>query len=180
MLWTIAVATLSLVSSSPAPAGALAATTGPADSVDVCALYTREEVAALSGDVVRAPRPSNYKMNMVTSSSCWYRTKTHSWSVKINVERGRDQEGIKELISSLKGVVSQTTSNAAKPVSGIGDEAYWGQIGPTNGSLHVVVGTDFLTVQTWGKAPGAGTLEKTKEVATIVVNRFKERYASAH
>jgi hypothetical protein len=48
-----------------------------------------------------------------------------------------------------------------------------------HGMLQVFIGTDFLKVQTWGKAAGAGTLEKTKELATTVVKRFKERCAAS-
>lgn len=180
MIWPIVATMLSLVSASPGWVGAPVAAAGRTDSVDVCALFTEEEVAALSGDEVRAPRRTTYRFGTVTSSSCWYRTDKGSWSVKMNVERGRSAEDLQGMLKTLKGVVTQTTTQSLQPVAGIGDEAYWGQVGPTNGSLHVVIGTDFLTVQTWGKAPGAGTLEKTKEVATIVVNRFKERYASAH
>ena len=145
----------------------------------MCALYTREEVAALSGVAVRAPRENTYHFGTVTSSSCWYRTAKSAWSVKMNVERGRSREDLQTMLKALKGVATQTTAQSLQPVSGIGDEAYWGQIGPTNGSLHVVIGTDFLTVHTWGKAPGAGTLEKTKEVAAIVVKRYKEKYAAS-
>jgi hypothetical protein len=179
MFWPIAVATLSLALSPPGPASTLVGITGRADSVDVCALYTREEVAALSGTEAHKPRENTYQFGTVTSSSCWYRTDKSAWSVKTIVERGRTPEDLQMMLKALKGVATKTTAQSLQPVAGIGDEAYWGQIGPTNGSLHVVIGTDFLTVQTWGKAPGAGTLAKTKEVAAIVVKRYKEKYAAS-
>jgi hypothetical protein len=38
--------------------------------------------------------------------------------------------------------------------------------------LHVIKGTDVLSIRTYGKGPGAGTLEKTKELMAIVYPRF--------
>jgi len=147
-------------------------------SVDACALYTREEVAALANATANKPRPSENKFGTVTSSSCWTRASNSAWSVKVNVERGRSAADLKQMLQTLKGVASKTTGSALKPVQGIGDEAYWGQVDPSHGMLHIVIGTSFLTVETWGKAEGAGTLDRTKEIATLVVKRFKEQYPS--
>jgi hypothetical protein len=82
------------------------------------------------------------------------------------------------MLKMLVGAPSKAAGQSFQRISGIGDEAYWGQVSPTNGMLHLVVGTDFLTVQTWGDAPGAGTLAKTKELAATVLARYKERYAA--
>jgi hypothetical protein len=145
-------------------------------SVDACALYTRQEVESLAGVSTNKPRPSEVKFGTVTSNSCWTRASNSSWSVKINVERGRTSADLKQMLGTLKGVASKTTGSALKPVAGVGDEAYWGQTDPSHGMLHIVIGTSFLTVETWGKGPGAGTLDRTKEIATVVVKRFKEQY----
>jgi hypothetical protein len=82
----------------------------------------------------------------------------------------------RRLLGTLKGVASKTTGSALKPVRGLGDEAYWGKMDPSHGMLHIVIGTNFLTVETWGKAPDAGTLDRTMEIAALVVKRFKEQY----
>jgi hypothetical protein len=159
------------------PPAASVARAQPA-SVDACALYTREEVEALAKVGTNKPRPSENKFGTVTSNSCWTRASNSSWSVKINVERGRTAADLKQMLTTLKGVASNTTGTALKPVAGIGDEAYWGQTDPSHGMLHVVIGTSFLTVETWGKADGAGSLDRTKEIASVVIKRFKERYPS--
>ena len=168
----------SLVAALPLIAAPPVVTAGRAQpaSVDACALYTREEVEALAKIGTNKPRPSENKFGTVTSNSCWTRASNSSWSVKINVERGRTADDLKQMLKSLKGVASNTTGTALKPVTGIGDEAYWGQTDPSHGMLHIVIGTSFLTVETWGKADGAGSLDRTKEIAAIVIKRFKERY----
>jgi hypothetical protein len=42
--------------------------------------------------------------------------------------------------------------------------------------LYIVMGTSFVTVETWGRGAGAGTLDRTKGIAELVVKRFKQRY----
>jgi len=165
-------AALSIVGAPPA----VAVARGQPASVDACALYTREEVQALANIGTNKPRPSEHKFGTVTSNSCWTRASNSSWSVKINVERGRTAAELQQMLNTLKGVASNTTGSALKPVAGIGDQAYWGQTDPSHGLLHVVIGTNFLTVETWGKADGAGSLDRTKEIAAVVIKRFKERY----
>ena len=158
-----------------APRNVAGSATQPA-SVDACALYTREEVAALANTTATKPRPSENRFGTVTSNSCWTRASNSSWSVKVNVERSRSSDEIKQMLATLGITAKRTTSVGLKPVTGIGDEAYWGQIDPAHGMLHIVVGKSLLTVETWGRGTGAGTLGPTKEIATLVVKRFKERY----
>jgi len=81
-------------------------------------------------------------------------------------------------LKALKGVAKNETSQSLKPISGLGDEAYWGQVGPTNGQFHVVVGTTMINIQTWGKPDGAGTMEQTRPIADLVVKRYKDRYGN--
>jgi hypothetical protein len=145
-------------------------------SVDACALYTRQEVEALAKAGTNAPRPDESKFGTVTSNSCWTRASDRSWSVKVNVERGRTAAELKQMLGSLKGSASSKPETALKPVSGLGDEAYWGQVEPSHGMLYIVMGTSFLTVEAWGRGAGAGTLDRTKGIAELVVKRFKQRY----
>ena len=144
----------------------------PADSLDACGLYTREEVSALAGEAAKKPRA--FTINPATHSSCT--TTTSKLTVKVYIEGYPDKEALQMSLKALKGVVTNETSKALLPVSGLGSEAYWGQVGPTNGQFHVVVGTTMVSIQTWGSGPGAGTMEKTRPIADIVVKRYKERY----
>lgn len=141
---------------------------------DACALYTLEEFAAFAKDEGRRHRPTARSFNGVSTTTCWHGTQYDSWSMKIIVQRGNNKADMKMMLDALKKVAAGTTGKAPEMVSGLGDEAFWGQIGPSNGQLHVVLGTDFLTIQTWGKAPGAGTLPETKKLATIIMERFKK------
>jgi hypothetical protein len=145
------------------------------DSLDACGLYTREDVAALAGESTKKPR--TFTIDPAMHSSCTTETSSGKLTVKVYIERASSKEMMQTKLKTLKGVVTNTTSQALKPVSGLGDEAYWGQIGPTNGQFHVVIATTMVSIQTWGKAPGAGTMEKTRPIADLVIKRYKERYA---
>ena len=144
-----------------------------ADSLDACALFTRDEVATAAGESARKPRPNSVnKMH----SSCITTSSTGKLSVNVYIERHESKEIFQLSLKALKGVAKNQTSQALKPVSGLGDEAYWGQIGPTSGQFHVVMGTTMIGIHTSGKGPGAGTMEKTRPIADVVMKRYKERY----
>ena len=45
-----------------------------------------------------------------------------------------------------------------------------------NGQFHVIVGTTMVSIQTFGKGPGAGTMDLTRPIADLVIKRYKERF----
>ena len=141
---------------------------------DACALYTLEEFAAFARDNGRRHRPTSRGSNGVSTSTCWHGTQYDSLSLKIIVQRGNNPADLRMMVAALKRVAGTTTGKPPAAVPGLGDEAFWGQIGPSNGQVHVVIGSDFLTVQTWGKGSGAGTLPKTLELARVIVERFRK------
>jgi hypothetical protein len=147
---------------------------GPADSLDACGLYTRDEVAKFAGETAKKPR--EFTINPAVHSSCT--TATNNYTVKVFIERSANKTELQDKLKALKGVAKSQTSQSLTPVSGLGDEAYWGQVNPTNGQFHVVVGSTLVNIQTFGKGPGAGTMAKTRPIADIVVKRYKERYGS--
>jgi hypothetical protein len=104
--------------------------------------------------------------------TCTYNTRHDKLGADVTVERGRTTEGMKEYLNTLLGTARQTSGSAMQPVPGYGDQAHWGQINESSGMLHVIKGTDVLSIRTYGKGPGAGTLEKTKELMAIVYPRF--------
>ena len=132
------------------------------------------EVAALAGESARKPRA--FTINPATHNSCTTSTSTGEWTVKVNIEQSQSTEDLQLALKTLKGVATSQTSQPLKPVSGLGDEAYWGQISPTNGQFHVVIATTMISIQIWGDAPGAGTMEKTRPIADLVIKRYKEHY----
>ena len=141
---------------------------------DPCALLTREEMATVSADKPNKPRPRTHKWPYggLVSMTCTYNTQYNKLGADVTVERGRTPDGMKAYLKTLMGTARQTSGSAMQPVSGYGDQAHWGQINETSGMLHVIKGTDVLSIRTYGKGPGAGTLEKTKELMAIVYPRF--------
>ena len=146
----------------------------PPGAIDACALLTPNEMAAVSGDQPLGPRPRVLKWPYggLVTSSCMYHTQYGKLGADISVERGRTSEEVKGYLENLKKVAMQTTAKPLQPVSGLGDQAHWGQIGSTNGMLHVIKGTDVLSIRSYGKGPGAGTLKKTRELMAMVYPRF--------
>ena len=141
---------------------------------DACALYTLEEFAAFARDDGRRHRPTSRASNGVSTSTCWHGTRYDSLSLKIIVQRGNRAADLKMMVDALKKVSGAGSGKSPAAVPGLGDEAFWGQIGPRNGQVHIVLGTDFLTVQTWGKGSGAGTLPRTVELARVILERFRK------
>jgi hypothetical protein len=148
---------VSLAALAPAPAATLP---------DPCALFTREEVEKLAGEPTRKPHKS--ETSQINSISCRTSSSTGQWSVALVIEDKGSQEMLGMYMKSIKNV-----AGGLKEVKGLGDEAYWGQINPNNGQFHVIIGTVVITVQTWGKAAGAGTMEKTRPIADLVISRYK-------
>jgi hypothetical protein len=145
---------------------------GQAKPVDACAVLTEQAIEAVTGDDVNSGRGRTTPwLDAYVNYECDYRGKA-GWRVGINIERGRTAQGVQEYFKTLKGVVTQTTATAPKPVSGLGDEAYWGPIDATSGMLHVRVGTDVVWIHTYGRAPGAGSLEKTRALMEKALEQF--------
>jgi hypothetical protein len=133
------------------------------ESTESCFL-TPAEVEAVSGEkVLGRPRGQLRDLMGLKSYRCRYRG--DNFTVEVSLESGRSREDLQLYLKMLGAVAQGATKNSLQPVKGLGDQAWWGQINPTNGSLHIVRGTDVLTVQTYGKAPGAGTQEKTRALA---------------
>jgi hypothetical protein len=139
---------------------------------DVCSLYPLAEFAAFARDEGRRHRTTPRSFGGVSTSSCWHGTQYDSLALRITVERGRDKAGLAMYLASLRKMASPT--GKPQQVPNLGDEAFWGQLSPTSGQIHVVLGTDLVTIQTYGKGSGAGQLAKTRELATIIIERYKK------
>lgn len=135
----------------------------PAQDIDGCALISQADVESVIGEKLsRKPRVVRRTYGTVETYGCNY--KSDQWTVETRVESGRSKEDLELYLKGLGATVKQTTASTLKPVAGLGDQAWWGPINPTNGILHVVRGTDLVWVQTYGKGTGAGTLEKTRAI----------------
>jgi hypothetical protein len=132
--------------------------------------WSRAEAQDAGEDPCAFPRVN--KWQGMISMTCTYNTRYDKLGASASVERGRTPDEMKLYLKTLMGTAKETSGDAMKPVPGLGDQAHWGQIGPTSGMLHVIKGTDVLSIRTYGKGPGAGTLDKTKELMAIVYPRF--------
>ena len=144
----------------------------PADTFDGCAFISASDVEAVMGaKLERKPRTVSRAFGTVSNNGCTYRSQT--FTVEVRLESGRSPDGLEMYLKALGATVKQTTSGTLKPVSGIGDRAWWGPVDSTNGMFHVVSGTDVLWVQTYGKGPGAGSLEKTRAIMEKVFAQYR-------
>ena len=119
-----------------------AATSAAAANVsNACALLTTDDIKEVQGEAVSQMKPSRRTDSPFTVSQCFYTTPTFTKSVSLEVtERGSSQESVREFWKAnferaedkreaknerrkLKG--KPLAGEPAKPVSGIGDEAYW-------------------------------------------------------
>ena len=142
-----------------------------ADAYDGCSFISAADVEAVSGEKLeRKPRVVRRTQMTVEVYGCSY--KSPNFNVEVRLEAGRDAEGLQMYLTALKGTVRKTTASNLKPVKGLGDEAWWGPINETSGILHVIRKTDVLWVQTYGKGPGAGSLEKTKAITDKVYAQY--------
>jgi hypothetical protein len=138
---------------------------------DGCALLTRQEVEAAAGTKMNRKRPVDRTLLGVVSTGCTYNA--NDWRVVVRIERGRDLSTARSYMRMLRGVVKQTTASDARAVRGLGDEAWWGPISPTDGILSVRRGSDIIWVETQGKGGrGFGTLETTRPLTQKVLARY--------
>ncbi len=143
-----------------------------ADAYDGCSFISAADVEAVTGEKLeRKPRVVRRTYGTVENYGCNYRSP--NFTVEVRLEAGRNREGLEMYLKALGATVKQTTSSTLKPVTGIGERAWWGPVNPTSGILHVVKGTDVIWVQTHGKGPGAGSLEKTKAIADKVFAQYE-------
>ena len=143
-----------------------------ADGFDGCAFISAADAeATMGGKLSRRPRVVRRTLGTVESYGCNYRGE--DFTIEVRVEAGRSRDDLQMYLKALGATVKQTTASALTPVSGIGDGAWWGPVNPTSGIFHVVSGTDVIWVQTYGKSPGAGSLEKTRAVMDKVFAHYK-------
>lgn len=143
-----------------------------ASGIEGCTLITAEDVEAVIGEKLsRKPRDKRSSLLGVESYGCNY--KSAGWTIEVRLETGRTKEEVAGYLKNLKGVVKGTTNSDARAVRGLGEEAWWGPINPTNGMLTVAKGADVLWVQTYGKGAGAGSLEKTQALMEKVLGNYQ-------
>ncbi|HLL71420.1 MAG TPA: hypothetical protein VK363_08305 [Pyrinomonadaceae bacterium] len=123
-------------------AAATGGAASPAATVsNACALLTSDDIKEVQGEAVSAMKPNRRTDSPFAITQCFYTTPTFIKSVslevtergasnqsvrefwKANFERAEDKREAKNERRKLKG--KPLAGEPAKPVSGIGDEAYW-------------------------------------------------------
>jgi hypothetical protein len=151
----------------PVAASARVAETA-AGPLDACAVLTKEDVVAVTGEEPRTPKPAEAKPQLPGSdmegSTCQYVTK--GWRLRFFVERGHDKSSKELLRTTLKGW---------QRVPGLGEEAYWGQSDPNKpGTMTLFEGSHGLVLNWFvrGGTAGPGTLEKSTELMRRALKRL--------
>lgn len=139
-----------------------------AESLDACAVLTRADVAEVVGEEPRAPKPAEASPQLpgstMVGSTCQYRGS--GWSLRFFVERGHTKES-KQLAS--------TPLKTWQRVSGVGEEAYWGQSDPNKpGTMSAFAGRHALVLNWFvrGGVVGPGTQEKSSQLLRRAFKRL--------
>ncbi len=144
-----------------------------AAEIDGCAFITAAEVEGGMGAPLRGrPRVVRRTIMDMENYGCTYRIQ--DYTVEVRLETGRTKEGLEMYLTALGATPRRNKASTMTVVSGIGERAWWGPVSETNGMLHIVRGTDVLWVQTYGKTPGAGSLEKTRAIADKVFTQYQK------
>ncbi len=174
--------------------GGAAAFAAP-EKFDPCSLLTRREIEAVQGDRVVSTKASEPERGRFAVSQCFYSLSTFSKSISLEVTRrsvGESEsprahwkqmfaralekggEGEKEGESQEKAGPEKVRAAAAKPrpVSGLGDEAYW--VGSTlGGGLFVLKGDAYLRLSVGGSDSESVKTEKLKKLSRKALPRLR-------
>ncbi|MHB1042081.1 MAG: hypothetical protein ACYC0Q_04505 [Eubacteriales bacterium] len=149
-------------------------TEGKKDSAKVlispCALLTKVEAEAALGEQVKEPESRDTK-NPLGQKICLYSPvsdKSENFIQLSLVQNEGMTNTLREQGYNVEQLYKETKENLAevKPVSGIGDEAFWG----TNG-LHILKGNVYLNISV-GNTSKPENLELAKDLARKAVDRL--------
>lgn len=154
-----------------APAGSAGGAKETAKAlIDPGSLLTKAEAEAALGGKVKEPELKDTK-NPLGQKICFYEPVSEKIDHFIQISVVQN-EGIAEKArqngTSVTQLYQETKKNLtdAKPVSGIGDEAFWG-----TGGLHILKGNVYLVISV-GNTSKPESLELAKGVAGKVVSRL--------
>lgn len=138
--------------------------------IDPGTLLTKAEAEAALGEQVKEPELKDTK-NPLGQKLCIYKPVSEKSDrfIQISVVQNEGMsEKVRQNGTNVTQLYQDTKKNLtdAKPVSGIGDEAFWG----TNG-LHILKGNVYLVISV-GNTGRPENLELAKGVAEKVVSRL--------
>jgi hypothetical protein len=159
-----------------------------AAKIDACALIANEEVRKVLGADVQERQPGTQQARGLLLSQCYLGTGT-TRSVSIAVagntrSSGRtitprafwreqfhpgETQGMKK--ESREGKGKEEAETQARPISGVGDEAFWSGT-RVAGALYVLRGDTFIRVSVGGIADEAERIEKSRRLAAAALVRL--------
>jgi hypothetical protein len=171
-----------------APHGTPAATAAAAARpLDPCALITAEEIKAVQGEAVRDVKGSRRTDTAFAVADCFYTTPTYTKSVSLEVtQRGSSGVSVREFWKTSFERAEQKREKKnerrkkqgraqagppARPVEGIGDEAYWVSTN-ANSTLYAFKNDSLLRISIGGPQPEAERMRKIKDLALKALARM--------
>ncbi|MCA1566832.1 MAG: hypothetical protein LC803_14550 [Acidobacteria bacterium] len=171
------------------PAGATntAAAPNSANAFDACALLTSDDIKAVQGEAVKESKPSHRGGTDFAVASCFYATPTFTKSVSLEVTRkGASSRSVREFWKAnfaaaldkreqknerRKKQGKPQAGEPAKPVSGIGDEAYWISTN-ANSTLYAFKNDTLVRISIGGADKEEARMKKIKTLAERALARL--------
>ena len=146
---------------------------------DACALVANEEVHRILGVDVKERQPGTQQARGLLLSQCYLGTGTPR-SVSIAVAGPARSGGRtvtprafwREQFHGTKEGPKEREENGPRPVTGLGDEAFWSG-GRVAGALYVLRGKTFIRVSVGGIGDERDRIEKSRQLAVAALGRLR-------
>ncbi len=170
-----------------ATAAAAAADKSADKSADPCGLLTSDDIKGVQGEAVREMKPSRRDDPNFVVSQCFYTTPTFTKSVSLELtQKGASAKSVREMWKEnfaryedkreaknerRKKSGKPQAGPAARPVKGLGDEAYW--VGTNaNGTLYAFKKNSLVRISIGGAEEDAARLRKATTLARKALSRL--------
>lgn len=175
-------------STNGANAATAANTTAPdANAFNACALLTSDDIKAVQGEAVRESKPARRGGTDFAVASCFYATPTFTKSVSLEVtQKGTSSQSVREFWKAnfaaaldkreqknerRKKQGKPQAGEPARPVSGIGDEAYWISTN-ANSTLYAFKNDTLIRISIGGTDKEEERMKKIKTLAERALARL--------
>ncbi len=141
------------------------------EDLDACQLLTSGQVATIQGESPVRFKGSHHPEGEVTRSQCFWTLPTHTRSVSLEVTHG-DPAAVRarwaHFFHGADGPKAGGKTGAPRPVSGLGEEAFWAGNAEVGG-LYVLAGDSFLRLAVGGGDEDEERIERTSALARHVL-----------
>ncbi|HEV2802364.1 MAG TPA: hypothetical protein VGW12_17965 [Pyrinomonadaceae bacterium] len=159
----------------------------PATAFDVCALLTSDDIKDVQGEAVRESKPSRRAGTEFAVSSCFYTTPTFTKSVSLEVtQKGTSTQSVRDFWKANFAAASDKrerknerrkkqnkplAGEPARPLEGIGDEAYWVSTN-ANSTLYAFKKDALIRISIGGTDNEETRMKKMKTLAERALARL--------